>query len=238
MLAPVTVSVALLLVVSCLYLKAKAGQARKILRSAAKDILIIDTALSVIISYWIISADVTFDCDDRIADFLINVSNGVYFSILLGRLASKFISRPRIAKVCLKITAPRVLIFVQIVLAAVAHFGTVGDKNEKPLVPFCYDERSTSTSTASYCYGFVLLVMCIVLLFAALYRDRSHFYNTSRKIGTVCLVLLSTTAAVVYSVALSFVLSTQEVNDCERHAQFFVILACNRLYLWLWRWFH
>ena len=199
---------------------------KRLIRLFPLNILMIDTLASVIISFWIVLAEVAFVCDSRSADFLINVCNGIYYSVLASYVTSKLITSPRILHVCVKIMVPSVLACVQIVLAAVAHFGSVGNKENKSTVQFCYDERSDTTVIASYCYGFVLLVMCIVLLFAKLYHDRKRgYWNPLRKLGVFATVLLSTMVALTYSLALGNVLSPTDENDCAQHADFLVVLG-------------
>lgn len=226
MLAPVTIVAVLLPIVSYLYLRAKEKHMSVIFRSATNDILLADTVLSLAISYWIVSSDVAFDCDGRPADFLINVCNGIFYSVFLAYLASELIKRPGLVNLCVKTMVPTILIGCQIVLAAVAHFSEIGIKGRRSTVRYCYGERSGTAVKTSYCYGFALLVLCVALLFAKLWRKWKQTPSRGTlMIGNSCHISFCIAVAVTYSLALSFVLWSNDETDCANHASFLVILA-------------
>jgi hypothetical protein len=185
-----------------------------------------DTLASVIISLWIVLADTAFVCDSRSADFLINVCNGVYYSVFASYVASHLITSPRILYLSVKIVVPSVLSCVQVVLAAVAHFSSVGNQGDMSTVHFCYHERSSTTVVVSYCYGFALLVLCTFLLFAKLYRDRNWGgWNPLRKLGVCATILLAVGVTLVHVFALENVVSHVYEANCAQHAGFLMLLA-------------
>ena len=219
----IIIAIALLLVL-CVYLKVRNIFIRRIIRSAVKSIIIIDVMLSIIISLSIVSTDVAFVCDVRYIDFFITVCNVIYFSILLGYLSSKVITRPRLAYFIAKNIIPTFLVIAHIVLAAVAHFAGVKEKGDKVSVYFCYDERGTTLVTASYCYVFGLLVLCIVLMIFKLYRSR-RYCKLSGKIEMFCIALLSISMAVIHLLSLLYVLFPNYETDCAHHADSLVVTA-------------
>ena len=224
MLPLLLIVVLVLLFVISIYLKVHDISIRSVIISAVKCILVIDVILSVCISVFIVASEVAFSCDVRYIDFLINVSNAIYFSILLGYLASRVITSPRLTYFTVKNVIPSFLMIVQVILAGMAHFANVKEKGEKVSVDFCYDERRSALVVSSYCYGFALLVLCIVLTILKLYRTQGC-YRRSGKIEMFCIVFMSISVAVIYLVSLFFVLWPKDETDCGRHAESLVVLA-------------
>ena len=224
MLSFVLVVVFVLLVVVYVYWKSKVDFIRRITRSVVKGILIIVVMLSVVVSLSLVLTDVAFVCHVRYIDFLINLYNAIYLSILLGYLASKVITRPRIAYFSVRYAIPSFLVIIQLVLGGMAHFTRVEEKKEKISIHVCYDERKKPIVTISYCYDLALMVVCIVLMLSKLYRSR-RYYKRSGKFELFSVALLSISMTVIYWISLSFVLLPKDGTDCRRHADCLVVLA-------------
>ena len=215
----------LLLIVVLIYVKAKVGYIRRTNGLVSKSLLIAGAFLSVLLTVYIISTDVVYVCDVRTIDFLINISNGIYFSILVGYLISLLIIYPRLPSDLGKALAPSIFVAVQIIIAAVAHFSMVEEQGIRTSVHFCYDERKKSSVTASYCYGFALLLISIVLVFVKLYRGLKRPGKSGGKNKLVFFGLFSISVVTIYSVPLYFVLLSGDEINCSRHAESLVILA-------------
>lgn len=191
------------------------------IRSLSLDVLITVTVLSIVVSYIITAADMVFICDIRIADFCINVCNGVYYSILVVWLLS---TNARIQSSLFRVTLTCLLVILQLILAVIAHLESTENREQKTLVKFCYDERGKPVVVLSYAYGFVLMLLAVILLYASIYRNRSY-YSRTEKIAFFCLTFLALAIAITNGVAMFYLLWANEVNDCGIHANFVVVMA-------------
>jgi hypothetical protein len=221
----VTVGILLIIVVS-IYLKCKKGYIGRTNGLVSKSLLIAVAILSVLLTVYIVSADVIYVCDHmRIVDFLINISNGIYLSIIVGHLTSLLIMYPRLPSDSGRILAPSIFITVQFVIAGVAHFLEVEEQGIRSSVYFCHDERKKVVVAASYCYGFALMLISIVLGFLKFYKKLKGPGKNSGKNKFIFFVLFSITVVSIYLVSLYFVLWSRDDINCSRQAESLVILA-------------
>ena len=220
------VVVLILLIVVCLiyYCHETGGISgvKHLLRSIGKDILIVVTVFSIIISFWITFGDEALDCDSRADDFLVSLSNGICFSVLLIYLVCRRFEN-RLWKLCLKIFGFIILVVVQIVLSAVAHLDDVDEDTNNTAVKHCFDERSKSVSVGSYLFGGIILLGCIAFVFIDVCCKRDE---EDQHIGFVDVIktVIAVALGILYIVALVFVLFVDE-SKCIEHGQFFILLA-------------
>ena len=218
----IVVVLILLIVVCLIYYCGGISEVKHLLRSIGKDILIVVTVFSIIISFWITFGDEALDCDSRADDFLVSLSNGICFSVLLIYLACRRFEN-RLWKLCLKIFGFIILVVVQIVLSAVAHLDDVDEDTNNTAVKHCFDERSKSVSVGSYLFGGIILLGCIAFVFIDVCCKRDE---EDQHIGFVDVIktVIAVALGILYIVALVFVLFVDE-SKCIEHGQFFILLA-------------
>jgi hypothetical protein len=226
----VIVIIVLLLVVSLIYMCHDSGGIsglKHLLRSPGKDVLMLLTIFSVIISFWIIFGDEALDCENRADDFLVSLANGIYFSVLLIYVACRRFEN-RLGKLCLKIFGFLGLVLIQLVLSSVAHLDRVekltGNDTSNNMVQHCFDERGKSIAAGSYWFGGTILLGCIALLFLDICWKRDEDGHSNRLIDFIK-VFCSVAVGIVYIVALVFVLGTDDESKCLDHGRFFIFLA-------------
>ena len=227
MLVIVTVVFLTLLVSFFLYMRADKWRFKTTIRSISVDVLMAVTVISIIISYVIAATDAVFICDIRVADFFINVCNGLHYSILIVWLASQVSTNSTIQSKLFRISVTCFFVILQVILAALAHFANIEERQEgtESLVMFCYNERSKTAVVLSYCYGFVLMLLSVALLCVFICRNR-NYYNRKEKIALAFFVFIALlSAAATNGVALSYVLWANKEEDCGIYSNLYVVLA-------------
>ncbi|XP_062506561.1 uncharacterized protein LOC134183112 isoform X2 [Corticium candelabrum] len=226
MIVMITVVLVSLLVLFIIYMRAFTCRFREKIRSFAFILLIAITAMSIIVSYIIVATDAVFVCDNRVFDFLINVCNGVYYSILTVWLASQLSANSTIQSNLFRFSATCLLVIVQLIIAWLGHFANskLGHKGTGSLVKFCFDERSNATVAMSYGYGFVLMLLSVGLVGVFLYRNRIY-YDRKETITIASFVFIIVAAVSTNAVAHVYVLWATDEEDCGICANFYVLLA-------------
>jgi deleted-in-malignant-brain-tumors protein 1 len=220
MLIVVLTVVLLLLFLTIIYIKVQNISIRKATGSVIKFIFVANIMLSVCLAVAIVAGDAAFSCRVRYVDFLINACNGLYFSIFLGYLASKTVTRPQVFKFTAKAVIPTILMVGQVFISALAHFTNIHEKGERVATDICYEERKSTLVVSSYVYGLALLLMCLLLTL----RLTQMVYEASRKIKTACFVFLPLMVVVIYVTFLFFLLWPTN-HDCRLHADSLALLA-------------
>ena len=226
MIVMITVVLVSLLVLFIIYMRALTCRFREKIRSFAFILLIAITAMSIIVSYIIVATDAVFVCDNRVFDFLINVCNGVYYSILTVWLASQLSANSTIQSNLFRFSATCLLVIVQLIIAWLGHFASskLRHKGTGSLVKFCFDERSNATVAMSYGYGFVLMLLSVGLVGVFLYRNRIY-YDRKETITIASFVFIIVAAVSTNAVAHVYVLWATDEEDCGICANFYVLLA-------------
>ena len=174
----------LLITLSLIYIWIGGGvsKIKLVMRSPGRNIQIFLTVFSIIITFWIIYGDEALDCDNRVDDFLVNLANGVCFSLLLVYVCKRVEKEVRRGRdgdgaqefgcFCFCIILPMYLccedayafyqrcqqlvgFLLLVVIQTVLAAGANSVGNET--IAYCYAERG-SLVVASYWFGCVLLL--------------------------------------------------------------------------------
>lgn len=195
---------------------------KQYLKSPGRLILALDVLLAFAISLWIIFGEEALNCEDRVDDFLVTLTNSLCYLMLIGYLLSHHIDN-NMAQCCMQVCGCGVLLAVQIAISAVAHFGIASADGADPVL-HCYDERSKAIVAVSYWYSGVLLLGCVVLLLLDLFSASGRFKVMGKAFKVFC-GSLAVAVGVVYVVALVNIIWADNQDFCLSHGRFFVVLA-------------
>ncbi len=198
---------------------------KRVLRSPGYSILLGLTLFSICICFWIIFGDESFDCDNRGDDFLVNLANGVCFTVLLIYVACRRFEN-RLGQLCLKIFGFLALVMIQLIVAAVAHFDKVEKFDDNSTaIEHCYQERGKSVVAGSYWFGAILMIAFIALLIVDLCvkkdeEDEHHF-----TVFDIIRTSIAVAASILYMIGLVFVVHVDSTSQCLNHGRWFIFLA-------------
>lgn len=210
-------------VLHCLVLGSARAAIQDIIKSPGMVTLCLDSLSSLFISLWIIFGKEALDCDNRVDDFLVNVTNSVCYSVFLTRLLSHYVVS-RLSQLCMKIAVCLLLVTLQIILAAVAHFEQVDMAGARDPVEHCYSERRKAMVMVSYWYSGLLLIGCVGLLLLSLWWRNGEYIRQSST-NKVLFGVLSVSVVIIYMVSLVFVLSVEKRSLCIDQGRFFILIA-------------
>ena len=213
----------LLLTTSLIYLiclmKYTRDATRLIFYSVGKDILMINSLVSIGISFWIALGEVVFECESRAVDFAVNFTNTVCYSVIFLRLMSKKFEFERpIKRFCFCVVGFIVLLGVQSVISALAHFYFASNRDGMPRTTHCSEERKKPLVVVSYWYSVILLSASVLL-----YLNR-RCYKEGSRIKSFVKVVIAIATASFYAILTSLFLWADDSN-CMAHARFLVVIS-------------
>ena len=181
--------------------------------------------LSVIVSLVTIFGDKVGDCDDRLNDFLVTLTNSVCFTVLLIALVVPLVTS-RLLRLLVKVGGFVFVMMIQLAVSIQAHLVEGGgtDRDDDDPVTHCYNERGKVLSSVSYLYGNVLLVLCVLLLNYNLCSERGEYYQSN---GAFKLIsgLFTVVLTITYTVLVTVLLWIEFVSSCVVMGRILTVLA-------------
>ena len=180
--------------------------------------------LSIIVSLVTIFGDKVGDCDDRLNDFLVTLTNNVCFTVLLIALVVPLVTS-RLLRLLVKVGGFLLVTVILLAVSIQAHLvGGGTDHDDDDPVTHCYNERGKVLSSVSYLYGNVLLILCSLLLNYNFCSERGEYYQSNgafKLISGLFAVLLTIT----YTLLVNVLLWIESVSSCVVMGRILTVLA-------------